>query len=263
MPSLTTSQKLTPSPELATSMARVRAWSRSGVRDLAYCGAILAWSIAAFTVLVTGVALTASLLVLVIGVLVWLGFVFVLRGTTWVDRRLAGWQRGERIAAVYRRPAAPGFMARLRTVTTDPQTRRDMAWLAVTSVAGFTLGLVPLTAAGVSLAYVSMPLWYWAITDPATLYGLTGLGEVTVDTLGEALAVSAIGLVLVPLVLVLAPLRGDPGPAGGSTPVAGVTWPPAARRGRWRPARRPRWRRLGAWRRSSTARRSRLGRRRR
>ena len=49
-----------------------------------------------------------------------------------------------------------------------------------------------------------MPIWYWAISDPAGQYGLTNLGLFTVDTLGEALAVAAIGLVLAPLALLLA-----------------------------------------------------------
>ena len=182
----------------------LRAWTALGLRNLAYDGAIFAWSIVVFTVLVTGVSLTASLIVLIVGVVVWIAFVYVMRWTTWVDRQLAGWQRHEPIQAVYRRPTAPGLMPLLKTITTDPQTWKDMAWLAVTSIAGFTLGLAALTAAGIVLAYLSMPIWYWAIADPLDLYGLTNLGVVTIDTLGEALAMTAIGLALTPLVLLLA-----------------------------------------------------------
>jgi len=36
-----------------------------------------------------------------------------------------------------------------------------------------------------------MPIWYWAISDQ---YGLTNLGLFTVDTRGEVLAATAIGL---------------------------------------------------------------------
>jgi hypothetical protein len=64
--------------------------------------------------------------------------------------------------------------------------------------------LAAITAAGIVLAYLSMPLWYWAISDPEDLYGLTNLGLITVDTLGEAFAVAAIGLALAPLALLLA-----------------------------------------------------------
>ena len=49
-----------------------------------------------------------------------------------------------------------------------------------------------------------MPIWYWAISDPEDLYGLANLGLFTVDTLGEAFAVTAIGLALAPPALSLA-----------------------------------------------------------
>src|SRR5215203_3937628 len=116
---------------------RIPSWTRSALRDLVYSGAVFAWSIAAFTILVTGIAVTASLLFLLVGVFAWIGFAHVLRWTTWVDRKLAGWQRHERVPAVYRRPAARGFMPHLRTVSSDPQTWRDMAWLGITSIVGF------------------------------------------------------------------------------------------------------------------------------
>ena len=174
------------------------------LRDLVYDCAVLAWSVVAYTVLVTGVSVTAPLLVLVVGVFVWIGFVFVMRWTTSVDRRLAGWQRHERVPAVYRRPPAPGFMPLLKTVSSDPQTWRDMSWLALTSIVGVTFGIVVIAAVGLALAYLSMPVWYSAISDAAAQDGLTNLGFFTVDTLGEAMAVSGIGLVLVPVALLLA-----------------------------------------------------------
>jgi Putative sensor len=162
------------------------------------------WSIVAFTILVTGVSVTAPLLVLVIGVFVWVGFAYIVRWATWVDRRLAGWQRNERLRAVYRRPTARGFLPLLKTVSSDPQTWRDLAWLGLTSIAGFALGLAAITAAGIVLAYVSMPVSYWAISDPHAQYGVTNLGVFTVYSPREAFAATAIGLALAPLALLLA-----------------------------------------------------------
>lgn len=188
----------------ATSSTRIRKWARRALRDLVYCGAVFVWSIVAFTILVTGVSVTASLIVFVIGVFVWIGFAYLVRWTTRVDRSLAGWQRNHRISAAYRRPAASGFVPLLKTVTSDPQTWRDLGWLGLTSIAGFTLGLVAITAAGGVVAYLSMPAWYWAISDPGAQYGLTNLGLFTVDTLGEAFAVAAVGVVLTPVALLLA-----------------------------------------------------------
>jgi uncharacterized membrane protein YdfJ with MMPL/SSD domain len=184
--------------------SRIRAWVRAALRDLAYDGAVFVWSIAAFTILVTGVSVTSSLIVLVIGVFVWVAFVYVVRWTTWVDRRLASWQRRERIPSVYRRTSGRGFVPLLKTVSSDPQTWRDLGWLGLTSIAGFTLGLAAITAAGVVIAYISMPIWYWAIFNPEAQHGLTNLGVATVDSLGEAFAMMGIGLLLTPVALLLA-----------------------------------------------------------
>ena len=196
--------QVTPQAAPTTDGARLRKWTATSLRDLVYCGAVFLWSIVAFTVVVTGVSVTLSLLILIIGVFVWVGFVYVLRWMTRVDRGLAGWQRGERVGVVYRRPDEKGFVPLLKTVTADPQTWRDMGWLALTSIVGFTLGLIAVTVAGFALAYVTLPIWYWALTDPGGEYGLANLGLFTVDTLGEAFAAAAIGLVLIPVALLIA-----------------------------------------------------------
>ena len=54
----------------------------------------------------------------------------------------------------------------LRTVRSDPQTWKDMAWLGVTSIVGFAGGLAVIPTAGLALTYVSMPLWHWAGSHP-------------------------------------------------------------------------------------------------
>src|SRR3954453_8257645 len=186
------------------SRGRVRAWTRSALRDVVYCGAVLAWSIAGFTILVTGAAVTASLLFLVVGVFVWIGFVHVLRWTTWVDRRLAGGQRPQPVPAAYRRPTDRGFIPYLRTLSSDAQTWKNMAWLGVTSIIGLAGGLTVITAAGLAATYLSMPLWYWATSHPHQEYGVTNLGFLIVDTLGEAGISGAIVLPPTPFVLLLA-----------------------------------------------------------
>lgn len=184
--------------------SRVRSWTRSAFRDVVYAGAVCIWAVVGFTVLVTGIAVTSSLLFFVVGVFVWIGFAHVVRWTTWVDRALAGWRRQEPMPAVYRRPDANGIAPYLKTLSSDPQTWRDVAWLALTSVVGFTCGLVVITSAGLAVTYVSMPLWYWAIAHPGIQYGVTNLGLFTVDSLGEAGLATAIGLAMIPVVLLLA-----------------------------------------------------------
>src|SRR5262249_47568141 len=112
-----------------TLARRFRAWTTSSLRDFVYAGAVLLWSIAGFTVLVTVISVTASTMFLAFGVFVWIGFAYMLRWTTRVDRRLADRQRNERVPAVYRRPDNRGLLPLLMTVSSDRQTWKDLGWL--------------------------------------------------------------------------------------------------------------------------------------
>ncbi|MGE5747080.1 MAG: hypothetical protein ACM33U_07460 [Solirubrobacterales bacterium] len=49
---------------------RIVAWTTEALRDLVYAAAVFLWSIVAFTVLVTGVSVTVSLIVFIVGVFV-------------------------------------------------------------------------------------------------------------------------------------------------------------------------------------------------
>jgi signal transduction histidine kinase len=170
-----------------------------GGRDLLYLAAVGVWSVVAFCVWVTCLSITVSLLIFVVGVFCWLGSVYVFRWTTWVDRRLVGWERGEPIAAIYRKPPDRSILEWLRCVTTDPQTWKDLGWLVLNSIVGFALAVVALSATVVVLGYVFMPAWWWAIPDPSTQYGTLNLGIFTVESTGQAFIVTALGLALAPL----------------------------------------------------------------
>jgi hypothetical protein len=86
----------------------------------------------------------------------------------------------------------------------DPQTWKDMAWLGVTSIVGVAAEFLVITAAGLVATYVSMPLWYWAASQPHNGHGVTAFDFLTVDTLGEAGIAAVVGLLLLPFVLLLA-----------------------------------------------------------
>jgi signal transduction histidine kinase len=172
-------------------------------RDFVYLLGVLCMSIVGFAVWVTGVSVTVSLLVLVVGVLVWLGTAYVFRGTVTLDRYLAGWLRREPIPGVYRVPPTPGLLARLRSVTTDPQTWKDFGWLGLTSIIGFTSSVIALSATAVVIGDIVMPLWWWAIPHPSQQYGTLNLGIYTVTSTGWAFLTTAIGLVLAPLAVLL------------------------------------------------------------
>jgi signal transduction histidine kinase len=171
--------------------------------DVVYLLAVFAMSIVGFTVWVTGLSLTVSLLILIVGVLVWIGTVYAFRWTTWVDRKLAGWARGEPIEATYQRPRGPGFIEFLRALTVDPQTWKDLGWLVLNSVAGFVLSLAALTLSAVVLSYVLMPAWWWAIPDPSNQYGTLEMGVFQVTSFGWAFVLAGVGLLLAPLAIAL------------------------------------------------------------
>jgi signal transduction histidine kinase len=205
-------------------MKRLAAHGATVARDLVYLTAVLCMSIVGFVVWVTGLSLTASLLVLIIGLLVWLGTAYAFRLTATVDRRLAGWLRRESIQGVYRVPADRGLLARLRAVTVDPQTWKDLGWLVLNSILGFTLALVALTATGLVIGYIAMPLWWWAIAHPSQQYATLNLGIYTVTSTGWAFLTTGIGLVLAPLALLL-----DRGLAAGHAGLAARILAPSER----------------------------------
>jgi signal transduction histidine kinase len=172
-------------------------------KDVLYLFAMFAMSIVGFVVWVTGLSVTAGLLVLIVGVPMWLVTAYVSRWTAGVDRRLAGWRRGRPIAAVYRQPQSSSLPARLKTITIDPQTWKDLGWLVINSIVGFAFALTALTATAVVIGYITMPLWWWAIPDPHTQYGTLNLGIYTVTSTGWAFVTTALGLLLAPLALLI------------------------------------------------------------
>jgi Putative sensor len=168
-----------------------------------YVLGVLAASIVEFVMWVTGLSLTASLLVLVIGVLVWLVTVCIFRFAAGVDRRTAGWYRRRPIRGHYREPHDRALLSRARVVSTDPRTWKDLAWLVLNSTVGFLLATAAITVTALAISYVLMPLWWWAITDPSKQYATLNLGIYTVTSTGWALVTTGLGLALLPVAALL------------------------------------------------------------
>jgi signal transduction histidine kinase len=184
-------------------LGRARGLGRRVGLDLAYLAAIFLTSVVAFIVWVSALSITLSLLIFVVGVFAWFGSAYLFRWTTWVDRWLAGWVRGEPVAAVYRRPRSGAFLERLRCISADPQTWKDLGWLVLNSVLGFCFAIVGLTVTLLALSYILMPLWWWAIPDSGQQYGSLDIGLYTVHNTSTAFINTAIGLLLMPLALLL------------------------------------------------------------
>ena len=151
-------------------------------------------SIVAFTVWVTAVSVTLSLIILIIGLpLVMLSFA-VFRALCDVERKRAALVLGEAIGSSYRPlPPLSTFFQRLRVVSTDPQTWKDTAYLLVLSVIGMTWGTIWLVLWGVALGSIVLPTWWWAMPSDAQYLGIN------VDTWQENVLAVVIGLVLIPI----------------------------------------------------------------
>lgn len=186
-----------------TRTTRLRTTLDTVWRDFVYLLGAFTMSIVGFVVWVTGLSVTASLLVLIIGVFVWVGTLYVFRWTSAVDRRLAGWRRRERIDAVYRRPPEPGFWSLLKTMTVDPQTWKEAGWLVGNSIMGFIVTLVALSVSALVLTWITLPIWWWAIPNPHEQYATLNFGIYTVTSLGWAFVTMGLGLVTLPLALLL------------------------------------------------------------
>src|SRR5262249_35326484 len=125
-------------------------------------------SIVVFTVWVTAVSVTLSLLILIIGLpLVMLTFL-LFRGMCNVERQRAALVFGEPIGGRYRTvPPVSKFGQRLRIVCQDPQTWKDTAYLLVLSVVGMAWGTIWAVLWGVALGSIFLPTWWWAMPSDA------------------------------------------------------------------------------------------------
>ncbi len=177
----------TPAPRTASRLRRFGA-------DALYVLLGLIASIVAFTVWITAVSLSLSLIILIIGLPIVLLSFAVFRGMCNVERRRAALVLGEPIDSSYRPlPPVTRFFQRLRVVCTDPQTWKDTVYLFVLSVVGLTWGTIWLVLWGYALGSLTLPAWWWALPDDAMYLWFH------VDTWQENAAAVAIGLVLIPV----------------------------------------------------------------
>jgi signal transduction histidine kinase len=178
----------------STAAPRTTSRLRQFGADALYVLLGLVASIVAFTVWVTAVSVTLSLIILIIGLpLLMLSFL-LFRAMCNVERQRAALVLGEPIDASYRPvPPVSKFGQRLRIVCQDPQTWKDTAYLLVLSVVGMAWGTIWLVLWGYALGSITLPAWWWALPDDATHLWFH------VDTWQENAVAVVIGLVLIPV----------------------------------------------------------------
>ena len=177
-----------------TSSARVR---QIGA-DALYLLLGFVTSIVAFTVWVTGVTLSLTLGLLIIGFPIVIATFACFRWLADFERWRAGLVLGERLPSAYR--SAPGdrrIASRLKAAAHDPQRWKDVAYLAVLSVIGFVWGIVWITLWAYAIGSVTLPAWWWALPDDAEYMWFT------IDRWEESVGVAAFGVVLLAVALLV------------------------------------------------------------
>jgi signal transduction histidine kinase len=163
-------------------------------RDFAFHSVGLVMSVIGFTLWVTAVSVTLSLLIFVIGLFVALASFYLFRLFARVERRRAALVQPEPIPEHYRDPpAGSGWFERLKAVVKDPASWKDFAWTLICGTLGFAISTIVVTVWGLVLGLVTLPAWYWALPDTANV------GIYEVDNLPLALLTAVIGLLLVPV----------------------------------------------------------------
>ena len=163
-------------------------------RDLAFHLAGLVTSIAGFTLWVTGVSVTLSLAITVVGLLAALVFFWCFRWFARVERHRAALVLGAPIPERYRRgERGARWFARLRAAAADPATWKDFAWTGICGVLGFAVSVAVVCLWGSVLYLISLPIWYWAPNPPQSI------GIMEFDTLGKAFAATGAGVLLFPI----------------------------------------------------------------
>src|SRR5262249_15763846 len=175
---------------IVTRPVRADTW-----RELVYLLLGFCMSIVTFVVLVTLLSLGVSLLITLVGIPILLATAYVNRWFAHVERWRAGFVLRDRIDGWYRNASGVGFWKRARIVATDPQTWKDYAWLVVMTFVGFASGLVAIVFWSLSLAFLSIPVWWWIPPDPVLQINDSDPSTWAVDSCPRALLVGAPGLV--------------------------------------------------------------------
>jgi len=178
-------------------MVRMRPLVRQFWSDLTYQVVTLPASVLAFTAVVAGFSIAAAAMGVIIGLPLLLVIFAVLRWNARLERIRTGWALGERIPEAYR-PRTGNWLRRLRIVAGDPQSWKDLAWLAFVGTLGFCAAVVTITMWGTIAGLLVLPAWYWSLPNDGVDFGLF-----RADTLGEAFLGTDLGLVAIPIACLL------------------------------------------------------------
>jgi len=137
---------------------------REMAHDFAYLVGGLPVGVAAFSLILTGLAAAAGLAITLVGIPILLVTLLAARGIAELERRRAAPVLRARIDG-RERELTGTLWERTKAITTDPASWRDTAWslaLLPIGIAGFTAAV---TLWSVALGLVTSPLYSWALDN--------------------------------------------------------------------------------------------------
>jgi len=185
---------------MMSSVSTLRHWLGRLGRDTVYLVTGLPMGILTFTVAVTGWSTGLGLLITLLGFPVLLLTAVLLRALSNVERRRARLVLDDPLVARYKEPSESGIWARTKSILSDAQNWRDLAWamlLLPVGIAGFTIAV---TAVATVLGLIFAPAWTWSLwhtSDPVDL------GVFHVHDIWTSFAATGIGIAAAPLALAL------------------------------------------------------------
>lgn len=164
-------------------------------------------ALAAFVLLVTGVAVAAGTLVIVVGVAVAALTLAIARGFARIERARVDAVVGERMPRPAYRPLRPGVLGAVLSAGADPRRWLDLLHgIVAFPVAATTFALV-LSWWAVALGGLTYGLWEWALPrdaadpDNTTLAELIGLGDTRTADILLVTGLGVAALATLPLVV--------------------------------------------------------------
>ena len=115
-----------------------------------------------FVILVVGLSTGIGLLVTLLGIPILIGLLYATRPMAELERALVHGLLDADVAGHYRRPDRDGGWRSIATRVADPQTWKDLAYLACQFPLGILWFALTAIAITVPLALLLAPLWYWA-----------------------------------------------------------------------------------------------------
>lgn len=130
--------------------------------DFSYLVLGLPLGIATFTIAVTGLALSAGLLITLAGIPVLVATLLALRALAAAERKRAHWLLGTPITGS-ERPLTGSVWHRTRAIAADPASWRDALYALVLLPVGIFGFTVAVTLWSVVIGFITSPAWYWAL----------------------------------------------------------------------------------------------------